>query len=81
MKIDVKLYGGKSIFGGKETPLEAVIISCDKCDECSFYKNNTCFKIRSLGKHCKYGTSRTVTGYTSRAKKYYDFRESCKIQS
>lgn len=75
MKIDVKLYGGKSIFGGKETPLEAVIISCDKCDKCSFYKNNTCFKIRSLGKHCKYGTSRTVTGYTSRAKKYYDFRE------
>lgn len=74
-KIDIKLYGGKSIFGGKETPLEAVIISCDKCDKCSFYKNNTCLKIRSLGKICKYGKRDEIQGYTSKAKKYYEFRE------
>lgn len=73
-KIDVKLYGGKSIFGGRETPLEAVIISCDKCDKCTFYKNSTCFKIRSLGKICKHGRRETVQGYTSRAKKYYEFK-------
>ena len=73
-KIDIKLYGGRGLFGGRETPLEAVIISCDKCDKCSFYKNNTCLKIRNLGKICKYGRRDTVQGYTSRAKKYYEFK-------
>lgn len=34
--IDVYLTGGKSIFGGKESTLEAHEIYCDNC---SLYKN------------------------------------------
>ena len=68
--INVGLYGGKSIFGGKETPLEASIISCDKHEKCSFYENGTCLKVRSFGSNgCKFGNVNTVRGYTSRAKK------------
>jgi hypothetical protein len=74
--INVGLYGGKGIFGGKETPLEASIVYCDKCETCSYFKNNQCLNIRApFSGSCKYGKVRTVTGYTSRAKKYYDFKK------
>lgn len=43
-KINVDLYGGKSIFGGRETPLEAEITYCDKYKVCSFYKKGKCFR-------------------------------------
>lgn len=73
--INVGLYGGKGIFGGKETPLEASVISCDKHESCSFYKNGTCLKIRSFGSGgCKFGNVNTIRGYTSRARKYHEFR-------
>ena len=50
-KINVNLYGGKSIFKGvKETPLEAEITYCDKCYKCSFYKKGTCFFIAKISK-------------------------------
>lgn len=42
-KINVNLYGGKSIFGGRETPLEAEMTYCDKYKNCSFYKQGKCF--------------------------------------
>ncbi len=35
--IHVGLYGGKGLFGGKETALEASIVQCDKFDKCSFF--------------------------------------------
>jgi len=77
--INVGLYGGKGIFGGKETPLEASVISCDKHERCSFYKNGTCLKVRSFGSGgCKFGNVNTVRGYTSRAKKYHEFRSKWK---
>ncbi len=74
--INVNLYGGKGIFGGKETPLEASIVYCDRYETCSYFKNNQCLNIRApFSGSCKYGKVRTVTGYTSRAKKYYDFKK------
>jgi hypothetical protein len=74
-KINVNLYGGKSIFGGKESPLEADIIYCDKSDKCSFFAKGRCLRCRSfLQPSCKFGIKNTTTGYTSRAKKYHDFR-------
>lgn len=73
--INVSLYGGKGLFGGKESPLEASIIYCDKYNECSYYKNNQCWNVRNFKGHCKYGNTQTVTGYTSRAMKYYDFKK------
>lgn len=72
--IHVGLYGGKSIFGGRETPLEASIISCDKHESCSYFKNGHCLNVRGFGSGCKFGSARTVKGYTSRAKKYYSFK-------
>lgn len=74
--INVDLYGGKGIFGGKETPLEASIISCDKYEQCSYFKSNQCLKVRAfLSPGCKYGRVNNVRGYTSRAAKYYGFKK------
>lgn len=73
-KININLYGGKGIFGGRETPLEAEITYCDKCEQCSFYKNGTCFNAGRWKANCKIGKKERVIGYTSRAKKYYEFK-------
>ena len=73
-KINVNLYGGKNLFGGRDMPLEADITYCDKCNKCSFYKNGTCFNAGRIKPNCKFGRKETIKGYTSRATKYYDFR-------
>jgi len=74
--INVGLYGGKGLFGGRETPLEASVIYCDKYESCTYYKNNQCLKVRSfLASGCKYGRVSNVKGYTSRAAKYYGFKK------
>ncbi len=77
-KINVSLYGGKSIFGGRETPLEADITYCDKCKQCDFYKNGKCFSAGRWKDDCKFGKKEKICGYTSRAKKYYEFRNTYK---
>lgn len=78
-KINVNLYGGKSIFGGKETPLEADEIYCDRSDKCSFYAEGKCLRCRSfLSPTCKFGKNVVAKGYTSRAAKYYDFKSKYK---
>ena len=75
-KINVNLYGGKSLFGGKESPLEADEIYCDRADKCSFYADDKCLRCRSfLAPVCKFGKNSVIKGYTSRATKYYDFKE------
>lgn len=74
--INVNLYGGKGLFGGKETPLEASIIYCDKYEECSYFKNYQCLNVRApFSSRCKYGRISDVKGYTSRASKYHEFRK------
>jgi len=79
VKINVNLYGGKSIFGGKETPLEADTIYCDRFDKCSFYADGKCLNCRSpFSPVCKFGKKTTTRGYTSRAAKYYDFKNQYK---
>jgi hypothetical protein len=73
--INVNLYGGKGIFGGRETALEASIVYCDKYETCSYYKNNKCLNVRCfLSSRCKYGNVSNITGYTSKAAKYYGFK-------
>lgn len=77
--INVNLYGGKGIFGGKESPLKASIIRCDKYEQCSYFKNNQCLNVRApFSSRCKFGNVSNRKGYTSRAAKYYDFREEWK---
>ena len=74
-KINVGLYGGKGLFGGKETPLEADEIYCDRSEECTYYKSGKCLRCRSfLAPTCKFGRNSVTKGYTSRARKYYSFR-------
>lgn len=78
-KINVGLYGGKGIFGGRETPLNAKIIYCDTCDSCDLYKENKCLNVVApFSASCKYGRVESAKGYTSRAAKYYDFRDKYK---
>ncbi|MEE5994695.1 MAG: hypothetical protein V3G42_15950 [Oscillospiraceae bacterium] len=75
-KINVNLYGGKPLFGGgREKPLEADIIYCDNCDNCSLYADGKCLRVRqAFGfERCKYGRCETIQGYTSRARKYNEF--------
>ena len=72
--INVKLYGGKGIFGGKETPLEADVIKCDKYKVCSLYKKGECRNIRLSPGYCKHGVVERERGYTKRAKKYGEFK-------
>lgn len=75
MKINVDLYGGKGILGGRETPLEADEIYCDMYEQCTFYKEGKCLRCRSfLSPTCKFGRNNIIKGYTSRAMKYYDFK-------
>jgi len=73
--ICVNMYGGKGLFGGREQPLNVDIIFCDKHKECSYYKSNRCLAVRSFGGgYCKHGSVNKVKGYTSRAIKYYEFK-------
>ena len=75
MKINVDLYGGKGIFGGRETPLEADEIFCDRFGQCTFYKEGKCLRCRSFcSPTCKFGENNITKGYTSRAMKYRDFK-------
>lgn len=78
-EINVGLYGGKGIFGGKETPLRASIVSCEMFNECSYYKAGTCLAVLSPSSgRCKFGRVSTVNGYTSRARKYEEFKSKWK---
>lgn len=77
-KINVDLYGGKSIFGGRETPLNADITYCDKYKQCSFYKKGKCFSAGRIGPNCKFGNKQNIQGYTSRAIRYGEFRRKYK---
>lgn len=76
-KINVNLYGGKGLLGGKETPLEAEEIFCERPNECTFYKEGKCLRCRSFMApwNCPFGKVNTIKGYTSRAAKYYNFKK------
>lgn len=72
--IHIGLYGGKGIFGGRETPQRAETITCDRFNECSYFKSGHCLNVTvPFGHRCKYGHISISHGYTSRAKKYYEF--------
>lgn len=75
MKIGVNLYGGKGIFGGRETPLRAEVVHCDEYENCSLYKQGKCLEVTApFSTGCKNGKTEVHNGYTSRARKYHSFR-------
>lgn len=76
-QINVDLYGGKSIFGGKEEPLVARYIHCDSSDKCSLYAEGKCLNVYGLQlAECPFGKMSSVKGYTSRAAKYRTFKNN-----
>lgn len=75
VKVNIEFYGGKSIFGGREKPLEADVTYCEAPNECPLHESGTCLMAARLGRcDCIYGRTETVTGYTKRARKYGEFR-------
>lgn len=78
-RITVGLYGGKPLFGGKEAPLRAEETLCslrDSASACPFRKNGLCLCVTDGFKYisCPYGSIHSHKGYTSRARKYGEFR-------
>lgn len=75
-KVNVELYGGKPLFGGREKPLVADEIYCECPTRCQFLENDTCVCCRAALalNHCPYGSVNRIKGYTSKAKKYGEFR-------
>jgi len=76
-KINVNLYGGKGLFGGREKPLEAEEIYCSCPEKCSYYQNGHCLLCRTMfgPNRCQFGGTKRIEGYTSRARKYWEFRD------
>ena len=72
-KINVSIYGGKSIFGGREQPYNVDVAYCDKCDKCDFYKNGSCFNAGRYKSDCKFGEKSNIKGWTSKAEKGREF--------
>lgn len=75
-KINVTMFGGKSIFGGRERPLEAVISYCEYAEVCPALKSGRCpsNNPRMDSGQCRHIKTTRHQGYTSRAKKYYEFK-------
>ena len=75
-KVNVELYGGKPLFGGREKPLVADEIYCECPTRCQFLENDTCVCCRAALalNHCPYGSMNRIKGYTSKAQKYGEFR-------
>lgn len=79
-KLSIDFYGGPNMFSKKESPLKARIIYC--CAEhCDLRDAGICVCMRKslhwldLSYGCPFGKVEVHKGYTSRAKKYYSFRE------
>lgn len=67
-KINVDLHGGKLFLrSGRENPLTAEEVYCDRYKECSLYNKGCCLNV---GSKCKYGEVKNKQGYTSRSSRY-----------
>lgn len=71
--VNVALFGGKSLFGGRETKLHAVVSSCQFSNSCPALKAGRCAAANPRLNSCKHMKNETVMGYTSKAAKYFKF--------
>src|SRR5690625_7576745 len=69
-EINVTMFGGKGVFGGRETRKEAVISSCAFADDCEALAAGRCASSNPRLDSCINMENKTVQGYTSRAMKY-----------
>lgn len=72
-EINVTMFGGRGLFGGRETRKEAVVSSCPFSEECKALKDGRCASNNPRRESCINMVNNTVQGYTSRAKKYGEF--------
>ena len=80
-KINVALFGGKSVFKNvKDNPLRAEIIYCECPEKCPMYSRGTCVLHGLLftGCKCTHGKKEIIKGYLPKAKKYKSFYEKYK---
>lgn len=71
--VNISMFGGRGIFGGRETKKEVVISSCAFADTCEALKNGRCSANNPRTQSCINMETRTVIGYTSRAMKHNEF--------
>lgn len=71
--INVDLYGGKGLFGGRETKKRAVVSSCEFADSCPALEAGRCAASNPYYQDCINLKISTHEGYTSRAAKYHSF--------
>lgn len=73
--INVNLYGD----GSRKVHLRAEYIYCDKCSECSLYKEGKCFNVTTpFGKSCPMGRVSRVDCGTKQSKKFYEMEAKVK---
>lgn len=71
--INVSMFGGKGLFGGREAKKEAVISSCQFANSCPAFQAGRCAAANPRLYECVNLETRTVQGYTSKAKKHGQF--------
>lgn len=71
--INVVMYGGKCIFGGRETKKVAAVSTCDFANDCPALKAGRCAAHNPRMYECINLRTSYQQGYTSRAMKYHDF--------
>lgn len=73
--VSVSIFGGKSIFGGRETRREVVVSSCPFANSCKALESGRCASNNPRRESCINMSNKTVQGYTSRAKKFNEFMQ------
>lgn len=71
--VSISMFGGKGIFGGRETRKEVVISSCPFANDCEALKAGRCASSNPRLASCVNMKNQTVQGYTSRAMKHGEF--------
>ena len=76
--VNVVMYGGKDIFGGRETKRVAVVGRCEFAGVCKALKQGRCAAYNPRMYNCQYLETSSHEGYTSRAKKFHEFIDKWK---
>ena len=71
--INITMFGGKGIFGGRETRKEVVISRCAFADDCEALKAGRCASRNPRLESCVNMENQTIQGYTSRSMKHREF--------
>ena len=72
-EINITMFGGKGIFGGRETRKEVVVSSCAFAQDCAALQAGRCASSNPRLYSCINIKNQTVQGYTSRAMKHGEF--------